>query len=237
MAHLDIFPYSYRFNVTNIFILSLFLVINFTEVAFILRIRNRVYPMHQHNLSLVFYNRLIQHQRRANPNGGMSLIEILVVVALTALLAAFAAPAITFGTNPLKDSSNRIAASFKWARAQAMASTSAVRIRPISNTQFVMERARRCTEANAANWTIISDRVEKNGQMVYEDLSFDTPAQLTLPITEDGTAVTPTTWDICFNSRGLADKTVVLTMQDTDTNQQRTMTVFLGGTVDLSAIN
>lgn len=198
--------------------------------------------MGQNNLSLVFYNRLIRNQRKANPNAGMSLIEILVVVALTAMLAAITAPAVTFGNNPLRDSSNRISASFKWARARAMASTSGVRIRGISATEFVMERARNCATpaGNDAdgnpNWTNISDQVRKNGQLVNEDLSFDTPAQLTA-VTEDGTAATPTTWDICFNSRGIANKTVVLTMQDTNTNQQRTMTVFLGGTVDLSDIN
>jgi len=192
--------------------------------------------MHLNNLSLVFYNRLIQHQQKTNPNEGMSLIEILVVVALTALLAAFAAPAITFGTNPLKDSSNRIAASFKWARAQAMASTSAVRIRPISNTQFVMERATRCSETTAANWTIISDRVQKDGQWVYEDLSIDSPAEL-IDAEEDGVSVDLTDWDICFNSRGTADKTLDLTFEDMNTNQTRAMKIFFGGAVDMGSIS
>lgn len=192
--------------------------------------------MGQYKLSLVLYNHLIKYLQPSDPDAGFSLIEVMVVIALTAFLAAFAVPAITFGNNPLRDSSNRIAASMKWARAQAMASTSAVRIRPISNTQFVMERANRCTEPDAANWTIISDQVEKDGQMVYEDLSLDTPAQLTT-VTEDGVAATPTTWDICFNTRGIADKTLALTMQHTGNSDQRTMTIFRGGTVDLTDIS
>jgi type IV fimbrial biogenesis protein FimT len=190
--------------------------------------------MRQNNQSLVLYKYLVKPRQKTNTKAGFSLIEVLVVIALTALLAAFAAPAITFGNNPLKDTSNRIAASFKLARAKAMAQTSAVRIRPISATEFVMERAARCSDTT---WTNISDRVEKNGQLVYEDLSFDTPAQLTAAQV-DGNAVTPATnWNLCFNSRGVANTTVVLTMRDTNTNQQRTMTVFRGGTVDLSAIN
>lgn len=190
--------------------------------------------MHQKNQSLVFYTRLIQHRQKINRNSGLSLIELIVVIALTALLATLAAPAITFGNRPLRDSSNRIAASFKWARAQAMATTSAVRIRPISTTEFVMERAARCTDTN---WTIISDQVERNGQMVYEDLSFDTPALLTAAQANGTTATPATNWNLCFNSRGIADQTVVLTMQDPQASQQRTMTIFLGGTVELSDIS
>lgn len=193
--------------------------------------------MHQKNQSLVFYTRLIQQRQKIHRNAGLSIIEIIVVLALTALLATLAAPAITFGNRPLRDSSNRIAASFKWARAQAMASTSAVRIRPISTTEFVMERAARCTEADPANWTIISDQVEKDGQMVYEDLSFDTPALLTAAQVNGSTATPATNWNLCFNSRGIADQTVVLTMQDPQASEQRTMTIFLGGTVDLSDIS
>lgn len=192
--------------------------------------------MRQNNLSLVFYNRLIRHQQKANPNAGMSLIEILVVIALTALLAALAAPAVTFGNNPLKDSSNRIAASFTWARVRAIASTSAVRIRPLSNTEFIMERAARCTDTT---WTSISDRVEKNGQLVNEDLSLDTPVQLVAATeTTDGTTTNSTTdWGICFDSQGTSRTNLVLTFEDMNTNQQRTMEVFSGGAVDLGDIS
>ncbi len=193
--------------------------------------------MHQKTLSLVLYKYLLRPQKPANSNSGTSLIELLVVVALTALLAAFAAPAITFGRNPLRDSSNRIAANFKLARARAMASTSAIRIRPTltaPNTQFVMERANRCSETNAANWTIISDQVVKDGQPVYEDLSLDSPAQL---INAQENNTTTTNWSLCFDSRGQADKTLDLTFRDMDTNQTRAMKVFLGGAVDMGSIN
>lgn len=187
--------------------------------------------MRQKTLSLVFYNRLLNYQKKANPNAGLTLIEILVVVALTALIATFAAPAITFGTNPLRDSSNRISASFKLARAKAMASTSAVRIRPLSNNEFIMEQAARCSDTT---WTSISDRVQKKGQLVNEDLSIDSPAEL-LSATENGT--TTANWSLCFNSRGVADKNLQLTIKDMDTNQQRTMEVFPGGAVDMGSIS
>ncbi|WP_299486841.1 GspH/FimT family protein [Acaryochloris sp. IP29b_bin.137] len=182
--------------------------------------------MHQKNLSLVFYTRLIQRQQKSHPNAGMSLIEILVVIALTAMLAALAAPAVTFGNNPLRDSSNRIASSFKWARARAISSTSAVRIRPLSNTEFIMERAARCSDTT---WTQISDLVEKNGQLVNEDLSLNSPVQVVNP--------SDNTWSICFDSKGLSETSLQLTFQDMDTNQQRTMEVFSGGAVDLGDIS
>lgn len=187
--------------------------------------------MRQKNLSLVLYTRLIQQRQTVNSNSGLSLIEVLVVVALTALLAAIAAPAITFGADPLRDSSKRIAASFKLARARAMASTSAVRIRPLSNNEFIMEQAANCADTT---WTSISDRVQKDGQLVNEDLSIDSPAQLT-NARENGT--TTANWSICFNSRGVADKNLQLTLTDTDTSLQRTMEVFPGGAVDLGSIS
>lgn len=193
--------------------------------------------MRQKNLSLVFYTRLIQRQQKANPNAGMSLIEIMVVIALTALLAALAAPAVTFGNDPLRDSSNRIAAGVKWARARAMAETSAVRIRPRNRTQFFMERARSCSEADDDNWTRIGDRVRKDGRWVYEDLSLDSPARMIRADVDGNRLADPRDWTLCFNSRGIADQTVELTFRDNDTRQRRTMTIFRGGTVDLSAIN
>jgi type IV fimbrial biogenesis protein FimT len=190
--------------------------------------------MRQNNQSLVLYKYLVKPRQKTNTKAGFSLIEVLVVIALTALLAAFAAPAITFGNNPLKDTSNRIAASFKLARAKAMAQTSAVRIRYVSDTEFVMERAARCSDTT---WTNISDKVQKNGQLVYEDLSFDSPTQLTAAKVNGTAATRDTTLNLCFNSRGIADKTLELTLKDMNTNKQRTMEVFVGGTVNLGNIS
>lgn len=187
--------------------------------------------MHQKNQSLVFYTRLIQHRQKINRNAGLSIIEIIVVLALTALLAAIAAPAVTFGSDPLRDSTRRITASFKLARAKAMASTSAVRIRPLSNNEFIMERASRCSDTT---WTSISDRVQKDGQLVVEDLSIDTPAQLT-DAKENGT--TTTNWSLCFNSRGVADKNLQLTITNTNNSRQQTMEVFSGGAIDLGNVS
>ncbi|WP_299406838.1 GspH/FimT family pseudopilin [Acaryochloris sp. IP29b_bin.148] len=182
--------------------------------------------MRRNTLSFVFYNRLIRYQHTANLNAGMSLIEILVVVALTAMLAAFAAPAITFGTNPLRDTSNRMAANFKLARAKAMAKTAAYRIRPLSVGQVVIEHANNCNETT---WTTASE-------FVTEDLTFDTPTEV-ISAQVDGSGVANTGWNVCFNSRGRANQTLELTFQDTNTNQQRTLEIFVGGNVDLSEIS
>ncbi|NJK41161.1 MAG: prepilin-type N-terminal cleavage/methylation domain-containing protein [Acaryochloridaceae cyanobacterium SU_2_1] len=191
--------------------------------------------MRNNPLSLLVNQRLVRFRHPKNSTAGVTLIEMLVVLSLTAMLAAFTAPAITFGRNPLRDTSSRLAASFKLARARAMAETSAVRIRPLSSTEFVMERATRCSDTT---WTNISDRGQKNGVTVNEDLSFDSPAQLISPTQVNGAVVTPVTnWNLCFNSRGMADKTVQITIRDSDANKQRTITVFQGGSVDLGNIS
>lgn len=182
--------------------------------------------MHQKNLSLLLYNRLIQQRQTVKSNSGLSIIEVVVVVGLIGFLAAIAAPAITFGTHPLRDTSNRIAANFKLARAKAMSKTSAYRIRPLSVEQLIIEQANNC---NATTWTTASE-------FVAEDLTFDSPTEV-VAAQVDGSGVTNTGWQLCFNSRGRADMTLELTLRDMNTNQQRTLEIFLGGNADLSEIS
>lgn len=175
---------------------------------------------------MVLYNHLIQQRQTAKPNSGLSLIELVVVIGLTALLAAFAAPAITFGTNPLRDTSNRMVANFRLARAKAMSKTSAYRIRPLSVEQLIVEQAKNC---NATTWTTATE-------FVAEDLKFDSPTEV-IAAQVDGSGVTNTGWQLCFNSRGRADMTLELTLKDMNTNQQRTLEIFLGGNAELSEIS
>lgn len=191
--------------------------------------------MRHHTLSFQIYSRLIQSRYPRGSSAGVTLIEVLVVLALTTMLAAFAAPALTSGTSPLRDTSRRLSGSFKLARARAMAETSAVRIRPRNRTQFLMERATRCSEPDE-NWTNITDRTRKDGRWVYEDLGFDSPTRLIRADVDGSRLANPRDWHVCFNSRGIADKTVELTLRNTDTNKRRKMTVFRGGTVDLGDI-
>ena len=182
--------------------------------------------MRQSNKSVLLCKYLIKYRQKAASNAGLSLIEIVVTIALLGLLAAFAAPAIKFGTNPLKDTSERISANIKLARSKAMAQTAAYRIRPLSVNQFIIEHANTCKDAT---WTTAS-------AFVAEDLALDNPTALVSAMV-DGASVSNTDWNICFNSRGTMDKTVKLTIKDVDTNRQRTLETFLGGTVDLSEIS
>jgi prepilin-type N-terminal cleavage/methylation domain-containing protein len=59
---------------------------------------------------------------------GFTLTEVLVTLVVLGVLTAIAAPTIRFGSNPLKDTSSRIAGNLKLLRAKAMSQTSAYRL-------------------------------------------------------------------------------------------------------------
>lgn len=163
--------------------------------------------------------------RKTANSEGMTLPEILIVLVAFGVLSAMAAPTITFATNPLRDTTNRFAGDFKLSRARAMSQTTAYRIRPTSQTQFIIERANSSSCA-ATTWT-------RAPGFADEDLRFDTGVRLSAA-TVNSNAVTPATnWSLCYDSRGLADRNLRITLQDTDTNETARIEVFPGGTVQI----
>jgi hypothetical protein len=92
------------------------------------------------------------------------------------------------------------------ARARAVASTSALRVRPETNGSLVGEQAASCS---ATTWT---------GEPA---LDLELPDRVTL---------TDTSWSVCFNSRGIASSGLVLTVDHPD-YQPRRVEVMLGGAV------
>ncbi len=73
---------------------------------------------------------------------GFTLPEVMAVVAITGILAAFAIPQFGFVNRPLQNGTYQMAGVFKQARMRAIATTSATRIYAESPTQIVVETSR-----------------------------------------------------------------------------------------------
>ncbi|MGF1604359.1 MAG: GspH/FimT family pseudopilin [Thermosynechococcaceae cyanobacterium] len=159
-------------------------------------------------------------------NAGVTMPELMAVIAITGVLAAIAAPSMSFGTEPLRDTTNRVSANLKMARSKAMAQTSAYRVRPISNGEMVIERATNCDDTN---WT-------RDAGFSDEDLTFDDDIVLD-SVTSDGNPVANiTSWTVCFDSRGMTDQTLVLTLENLEKDQTQELQIFRGGTINLGTL-
>lgn len=165
---------------------------------------------------------------------GFTLIEIMTVLAIAGILAAMSAPFIKFGVNPLRDNTNRFAGNFKLIRIKAMAETSAYRVGQPSSTQLIVERAASCFDTT---WTVapsftaedlsLAEAEDIQGIAKNEDIQI-------VAATVNGVVVTPpTNWKICYNSQGIADVNLVLTLKDIKTSKQRQIEVFRGGAVQI----
>ena len=151
----------------------------------------------------------------------MKLMEISLVAIISGTLAAVSLPNLTFIVNPLSDTTNRISANFKLTRTKAVTHTSAYRIRSSSADQLIIERSQSC---NSNDWEIDSSIIQD------EELKLDEGVIIS-SILEDGRASSIDSWSLCFNSRGIADRNLALTLKDTDNNEEKLIEVFLGGNV------
>jgi prepilin-type N-terminal cleavage/methylation domain-containing protein len=159
---------------------------------------------------------------------GFTLAEVMVTVAVLGIMTAIAAPTIRFGSNPLKDTSNRIAGNLKLLRAKAMSQTSAYRLQAVpgiapGTVALEMKRATLCSDTV---WTA-------DPTFVTEDTLLDRQVQIS-QVTLNSQLKPIDSWSICYNGRGLATQNLVLTLRDDRSGQ--TITVFPGGAVDVQAI-
>ncbi len=173
---------------------------------------------------------------------GFTMVELLVIIAIIGIMAAFSAPYINFGVNPLKDTTNRLASNFKLMRVKAMSQTSAYRIKQATSTTLKIERAKSCL-APDSDW-IVDNNFDSEDLTLTEakdvqGLAKGAVIEITAA-TENTTNITPLIgtasspgWSLCFNSRGLANKTLEITITDQKTTKTKRIEIFQGGGVQI----
>lgn len=188
--------------------------------------------------------------QKTQKNEGFTLIELLVIISLIGIVAAFSAPYITFGINPLRDTTNRVASIFKLMRIKAMSQTSVYRIKQTDSTTLKIERGRKSCDSNdLKDWSVDnsfdSEYLTLTEAKDIQGLSKNTVIKI-IVVTENGSPITPLIeeidatgktvspgWSLCFNSRGLADKTVKLTLEVEKTTEKKRIEIFQGGGVQI----
>lgn len=142
-------------------------------------------------------------QRRSRQ--GFSLLELLITLGVLGIVMGIAALNLRPLSGDLETAANEVIGMFRQARARAMTTTSAYRITPTSPETFVVEYATGC---GATTWT--------NDPKLVRTL-------------REGVQLTSTGWQVCFNSRGLANSAPIFGVAEDGTTIN--LQVFLGGAV------
>jgi prepilin-type N-terminal cleavage/methylation domain-containing protein len=119
---------------------------------------------------------------------GMSLIELLVVLAVAGIALGASTLYLRPMEAPLQTGAANLEGFLRQARGRALATTSAYRVTPSDSRNVEAEFASNC---GASTWTS------------------DPGVTLVLP---RQVAMTDTGWSVCFNSRGLADSNLVISL-------------------------
>lgn len=137
---------------------------------------------------------------------GFTMVELAVVLGLSAILMGAGVSNLHSLSNTLENSASQVASHFKLVRARAVSNTSAYIVRPASAFQIEVLEAVNCSDAAPV----------RNEAMT-----------LNLP---NGAVITDIAWEICFNSRGLPDRSLVVSLLDNDL-RTRDIEIFLGGAI------
>jgi hypothetical protein len=143
---------------------------------------------------------------RHGSSAGSSMLELLAVLAIMGIGLGIGALYLRPIEAPLRSGGQLLEGMFKQARAKAIATTTAHRVRPFDDRTLVAELASSCSDLA---WTV------------------DPRMEVELP---EGVTLDATAWSVCFNSRGTSSLNVVVTLEHPDQGQQ-TLEVLLGGSV------
>lgn len=137
---------------------------------------------------------------------GATLAELLVVLAVMAVALSVAFLDVRRMEAPLQTGVGLFQSFVRQARARAMATTSAVQISPGDASRLRAGSAANCA---ATSWT------------PEPSIRAEMPDRVTLD---------PTSWSVCFDSRGIADSNVVVTLSHADFGSRRVEILLGGGT-------
>lgn len=152
---------------------------------------------------------------------GMTLIEILIVLAILGIAAGIMALNLRPLGGELDGATRNLSGLVRQGRTKAMATTSSYSLVIPETTageqRFVFERGSNCQFTAPGVWT--------------EDpkLSFTLPANVRLSAID---GVGEADWPLCFNSRGISRTAPMLTLVD-DRGGTRTLQIFAGGMVEI----
>lgn len=141
-----------------------------------------------------------------NNSRGYSVFELMVVVGLIATLLSVSGSQLQNLNNNSVNGAAQLAAFIKTVRARSLATTSAYRIQPTSNTTVNVTYGADCEVGTA-----------------------HTPSELELELPA-GAILADDTWALCYTARGIADANAVVEIFDLD-NQYKQIEIYLGGAV------
>jgi len=127
-------------------------------------------------------------EERYGRSAGMTLVELLAVLAVLGISLAFVSLGFGRMGTPLDTGVALVEAKLRQARAQAIVTTSACRVRPDGSAALIIETADRCS---SGSWTANSGA---DGRVELAD----------------GVSLSDPTWTVCFNSRGVSSAAQVL---------------------------
>lgn len=136
---------------------------------------------------------------------GFTLIELMVVMSISAILLGYSAMHLQELTRPAESAAGQVGSFFKAARAKALSTTSAYTVRPDGAGALVAEASTTCGATTALD----------------SKLSLELPSFVLF---------TSVGWSVCFDSRGFPDTNLLVEVED-DFGERHSIEVFLGGGV------
>jgi Tfp pilus assembly protein FimT len=136
---------------------------------------------------------------------GSNLLELVIIIAIISTFS-FGIGAAYKMENPLRFSTDQTVSFLKMVRAKAITTTSAYKIRPVSDSELITQYAESC---------------DSNVWKTDTALTFDLP--------DNRVWFRETNWSLCFSARGLTSENLVIALEDQ--NYINELEVFLGGAV------
>lgn len=148
--------------------------------------------------------RISQIKNKKKTEYGFTIFELLVAVSIVAILMGIVIFDIRGLQRKSVDAGDLVKGFVKQVRTRAVSSTLAYKVLPSSTTQIIAQFATTCS---AGSW------------------SNDPLLILNIP---DDVELTDTSWEVCFNSRGIANSNITIPLQDEE-GETTTVEIMLGG--------